>query len=342
MRMRLLVIAVFVSASTVPGVLALSTGLLGGDSLPASTSKSASGEFRVTTLGWPHDALGLASTPELVAWQQRSAGGASAGVWTYDVRSQRSTLLIARRNVGRNASELSLSDHVAAWTAHIPGSAKGTVGGRAYDTDALRLFTVAARAYHPVVSGDDIAWVTRRDGAGTQNSVTGIDTVTDAQFVIRTGERVRSLALDGRWVAWISGPPSRTTVWAANVRRPMHYQLATGATAVATDGQRVVWAARAGSGETAIVAWNTTSNASKEIYRARGAVSSLALSNNVVVWQQGTGNGDVWAYDFNRRRAYAVCDNDAEQECPVLVGRTAFWADKRSGQWELYGRVLQP
>ena len=50
----------------------------------------------------------------------------------------------------------------------------------------------------------------------------------------------------------------------------------------------------------------------------------------------------MWAYDFNRRRAFAVCDNGAPQANAVVVGRTVFWADKRSGEWELYGRSLQP
>ena len=61
-----------------------------------------------------------------------------------------------------------------------------------------------------------------------------------------------------------------------------------------------------------------------------------------MVWVQDSGRGDIWAYDFDRRRAFAVCSDGAEQASPVLVGRTVFWADRRSGQWELYGRALQP
>jgi hypothetical protein len=35
-----------------------------------------------------------------------------------------------------------------------------------------------------------------------------------------------------------------------------------------------------------------------------------------------------------------VCANGAAQADPVIAGRTVYWADRRSGRWELYGKAL--
>jgi hypothetical protein len=59
------------------------------------------------------------------------------------------------------------------------------------------------------------------------------------------------------------------------------------------------------------------------------------------VTRKATGS-KVWVYDFNRGRAYPVSTHAGEQASPVIVAGTVFWADDRSGAWELYGRALQP
>ena len=111
---------------------------------------------------------------------------------------------------------------------------------------------------------------------------------------------------------------------------------------MAVDRRRVVWAARVGKDGSAIVVWNQRTRHAKELCRVSAHARSLDLDGDFVVWAQDSGGGDIWAYDFSRRRAFPVCGDAAEQASPVLVGRTVFWADRRSGQWELYGRALQP
>jgi hypothetical protein len=104
----------------------------------------------------------------------------------------------------------------------------------------------------------------------------------------------------------------------------------------------LVWAARLGSDATAVMAWNPRSRHARALCRARGRVAGPALGDGLAVSVQATGNGDVWAHDVDRRRAFAVCDDGAPQADGVVVGRPVFWADEHNGDRELYGRSLRP
>ena len=79
-----------------------------------------------------------------------------------------------------------------------------------------------------------------------------------------------------------------------------------------------------------------------------GRALGLAATAHGLVWEHhssddaASGNGNVWANDFDRRRACAVCDDGAPQTDGVVVGPTVFGADTRSGDRERYARSLQP
>jgi hypothetical protein len=344
MRARLLVIAVFVSASAVPGLIAYSTGILpSAGRSPDADPMSASPEFRVTSLAWPEKALGLTSTPQRVVWEQRSDDRAASGLWAYEVKTQLPFRLLGPRDVGHSNGFPSMDGATLAWAALPPGAADGPLQIRAFDTDTRRRFTVAAHGAAPRGAGNTIVWIdTGGERRAPRTTVAGRNTVTDERFFIAAGDEVRAVAAWGPWVAWTTGPRDSSHVWVTDRRRQARYELSATGTAVAVDRQRVVWAAREGKGESAIVVWNQRTRRSKELCRVPAAVRSLDLAGDLVVWAQDSGGGDVWAYDFNRRRAFPVCGAGAQQACPVLVGRTVFWADRRSGQWELYGRALQP
>jgi hypothetical protein len=342
MRARLLVIAAFVSASTVPGLLAFSTGVLPGRALHAAELKKASQEFRVTSLRWPQAPLGLTSTSEVVVWVQRAGGNASGGLGAYDVPSQRPAQLVDASSVGQNAADASMSDDFLAWAAQTSGGAAGHTGVKALDRYSGRLFTVTGHGTRPSVSGNEIVWVTTKgDGGHARNGFAVLNAVTDEHFAIGTSTHVREVALCGRWIAWIMGPSTATSVWTTSNRGAKRVRLAAG-THVAIDDRRVVWAARTVAGETVIAARDLRSARTTTLCRVKGEVNSLSLANGVVVWSQSTGDGDIWAYDFGNLQAFPVCADQSRQACPTLVGRAVFWADKRSGQWELYGRALQP
>jgi len=285
---------------------------------------------------------GLTATSDYVAWEQRTAGGASSGLWAYDVRTQRPVQLVGARQVGRATGSLGMSDNVVAWVARAPGDARTPPAVRACDIDSGRLFTAAARGVLPAVSGDTIVWATIADAHGARNGVAGLNTVTDASFTLSAPGRVRQLAACGSWVAWTCGRLTAPAVWAADRRTARRFRLGSAGTGVAVGKTRVVWATTNGRGDTAIVAWTMRTRRVEQVYRVRGEVRALSMAGNLAVWQQADGGGDIWAYDFGRRKALAVCTNADPQACPVLSGRTVFWADRRSGQWELYGRVLQP
>jgi hypothetical protein len=338
------VIAVFVSASAVPGLIAYSTGILPSARQNSDTSPmSASPEFRVTSLSWPDKALGLASTPQRVVWEQRSGDRAASGLWAYEVKTQLPFRLLGPRDVGRSDGFPSMDRTTVTWAALPRGADDGPLQVRAFDTDTRRRFTVAAHGAGPGGAGNTIVWIdTGGERRAPRTTVAGRNTVTDERFFIAADGVVREVAAWGPWVAWTSGPQDAAHVWVTDRRRQARYQLSAAGAAVAVDRRRVVWAARAGKHESAIVAWNQRTRRSKELCRVPAGVRSLDLAGDLVVWAQDSGGGDIWAYDFDRRRAFPVCSAGAEQASPVLVGRTVFWADRRSGQWELYGRALQP
>jgi hypothetical protein len=344
MRARLLVIAVFVSAFALFGLIAYGTGMLpsagrGSDGSPTTVGP----EFRVTSLGWSDEALGLASTRKLVVWEQRSGDPASKGLWAYEVERQVSYRLIRQRDLGGSTGFPSVAGATIAWAARAGGANDGTLRIRAFDADTRRRFTVSPHGADPQGAGRTIVWIDTGGGRrAPRTTVVGRNTVTDERIVIAADGEVREVAAWGQLVAWTTGPRAAARVWATDRRRQTHYRLSASGTAVAVDRRRVVWASPAGKDKSAILVWNQLTRRSVELCHASARARSLDLEGDLVVWVQDSGSGDIWAYDFGRRRAFAVCDDGAKQARPVLVGSTVFWADRRSGEWELYGRTLQP
>lgn len=341
MRARLIVLAVFVSASAVPGLLAYSTGVLSSGASSEDGPLRASGEFRITSLDWPDRALGLAATARGVVWEQRSSDAATSGLWTYDVPSQQASRLLRPADLGRTVGAPSASGTTVVWAARSP--AGNGVRVRGFDSQTGRRFAAAAQGVSPAVTEQTIVWVDTGGVRGRpRTSIAGLDLITDARFGFSTPAVVHDVVAVGRRVAWLGDAAAGAPVWAADLRTGRSSKLAAGGTALAMDARRLVWASRPSDGETAIAAWNPRTHRSKELYCVAARVSDLALGDGLVVWVQGTRGGDVWAYDFDRRRAFAVCDGGAAQTDAVVVGRSVFWADKRSGDWDLYGRSLQP
>ena len=77
--------------------------------------------------------------------------------------------------------------------------------------------------------------------------------------------------------------------------------------------------------------------------RVVGTVSSLALSRRHAAWvtTRDTTGPQVWAYDFDAGKAFTVSAESSRQASPVIVAGSVYWADDRSGHWELYARSLQ-
>ena len=346
MRLRLVVVAVFVSATAVPGLIAYSTGLLpGATSASADVAKVASPEFRVTSLAWPKQAvLGLTATDTLIVWEQRDRSKSVAGIWAYDIRTQQPFRMLGRAGTGKGAGYPSASGDTVVWAAWAGRRGVGTPTVEAYDDDTTQRWTVAPGGRDPSVAGDIVAWVDPHGGeTAADDAIDGRNIVTDEEFSIPAEGRVRDVSVWGSWVAWVSGSGAEGGVWAGSHRDSTRYQLATAGTAVAMDRGRVVWAAKYGRHSTSIVSWNRRSAHSAVLCRIRGVVGSLSLGRHFAVWVTRTkAGGAIWVYDFKRGRAYPVSAHEGTQASPVLAGGTVFWADRRSGRWELYGRALQP
>ena len=104
----------------------------------------------------------------------------------------------------------------------------------------------------------------------------------------------------------------------------------------------MIWAAP-GDGRSAVVSWDRRSRRTKVLCRVAGSVSSLVLSRRYAAWvtTSDAAGPQVWSYDFDTGKAGAVSAESSRQASPVMVAGTLYWADDRSGHWELYARSLQ-
>lgn len=345
MTLRLVVIAVFAAASAVPGLIAYSAGIFPSSARSADATGVAGAEFRVTSLAWPTQSLGLGATADLIAWEQRDRSKPVAGLWAYDVQTQKTYHLLGQHSAGRGGGFPVVSGSTVVWAAWPGRRGAGTPTIEGYDDATMRRWTVAERGQKPAASGATIVWIAR--GAGKtpgDDAVGGVDTVTDETFSLPVKGRLHEIAAGNRWASWVSRRGDRTRVWTASLREGSPRRLSAKGTAVAMDRKRVVWAAPRGTDTTAIVAWNRKSGKTTELCRVKGVAAQLNVNRRAVVWMTTgkNGDGDIWTYDFKRGRAYEVSSHAGKQTSPVLAGTTVFWADRRSGQWELYGRALQP
>ena len=339
-RARLLVIAVFIAAAAAPAVLAYGTGVISSPS--ASGGESGVGtEFRAASLDWPPAGGGLAASGDLVVWEQPAPGGDRDAdeLWAYDITTRLSDRILTANRVGTGVGAPDLTGSTVAWAARSGSSGPPRIRG--FDSETGRLFTAAGCGVLARSAGDAVAWVVQAGSRARGKDRVGIlDTVTDTAWSFPAGGRVLDLAAAGRWIVWAAGPPGGGTVWAARWPARSRIRLGAGSASVAADARRVVWAARAGSGGTAIMLWDPLTRETRRLCVIHGAADSLELSESAVTWRQSSNCGDVGVYDFTRGRAFTVCANGAEQADPVIAGRTVFWADRRSGHWELYGRAL--
>ncbi len=342
MGLRLVVVCAFLAAAATAGLIAYRTGMLPGPT-QAGAVKIASPVFRVTTLAWPKHALGLTATDRMVLWEQRDPSPAVAGLWACDVRTRQPHRLLGRQATGKASGFPSASGDVVVWTDRR-GAGDQSVEG--YDTLSTRRWMVAEHGCGPDASGETLVWVEPHGSRSGGDAICGVDTVTDEAYVISTDERVRDVAASDGWAAWLSGGGASGAVWAGSYRRTTRHQLASAGTAVAIDRARVVWATPPGgdSAAAAIVSWNRRTKRSRELCRVAGAVSSLSVGSHFAVWvtKREEATPQVWVYDFRRGRAYPVSAHAGAQASPVVVAGSVFWAERRSGKWELLGRSPQP
>ena len=144
----------------------------------------------------------------------------------------------------------------------------------------------------------------------------------------------------GGWVAWTAKRGARLRLWSARLSRPgTRYLLAGGATALATDARRTVWAVPSGAGHAELMAWDHRARHAVLLARVPGPVTSLTLSAGAIAWTRATAAGtDIWRCDLAGGRATPVTQAPGDQVSPVFVGDTLYWADNGSGHWELCAR----
>lgn len=344
MRLRLVVVAAFVAMAVVPAFFAYSTGVLPGPAQASAESSSATtgAAHPVASLPWPKEALGLAATGTAVLWEQRDPSPAVAGLWSYDARTQATERVLGRSATGKAAGFPSASGSLIAWAAWAGRRGDGPPRIQAYDALSTRRWIVARAGRDLVVAGESVIWI-EDDAAGSDDAIRGSNSLTDEEYSITADGSVRDIAAWGSWAAWIAGHGKTGAVWAGSYRNGAGNRLAAAGTAVAIDRDRILWSAPRGRHSTAVVSWDRHSSRSTVLCRVVGSVSSLSLSRRYAAWvttRDKTGP-QVWAYDFDAGKAFTVSAGSSRQASPMIVAGSVYWADDRSGHWELYARSLR-
>ncbi len=345
MRLRLVVVTAFLALAAVPAYFAYTTGVLPSPAQASADSATAAQGVAHPTgrLVWPVEPLGLTATNTTVLWEQRDPSASVAGLWSYDVRTQRTVRVLGRSATGKSAGSPSASGDVVAWAAWAGRRGAGQPQIQAYDAASTRRWTVAQAGSDPTVAGKNVIWV-EPGGTGGNDLIRGSNSLTDEEFSITARGRLRALAAWGTWAVWTAGHGKTGAVWAGSYTNAARYKLAAAGTAVAIDRDRILWASQAGRHSTAVVSWDRHSRHSKVLCRVVGTVSSLALSRRYAAWvttRKATGS-QVWVYDFGAGKASTISAGDSRQASPVIVADSVYWADDRSGHWELYVRSLRP
>jgi hypothetical protein len=341
--LRVVVVAAFVAMAMVPAYLAFDAGLLPSPTEASADVAPGDAASRVTSLAWPQQALGLAATDTTVLWEQRDPSAAVAGLWSYDVRTGRTERVLGRPATGKAAGFPSAAGELIVWAAWTGRRGEGPPAIEAYDTASTRRWTVAEAGGDPEAAGESVIWVeTDGDGPGS-DVIRGSNSLTDEEYVIETGSRVRDIAAWGNWAAWISGRGKKTEVWAQSFHGKTRYRLAGAGTAVAVDRDRILWAEKAGRHSTRIVSWHRRSRRAAVLCKVPGVASSLAFGRKYAAWvtTRGATGPQVWVYAFAQGRAYRVAEG-GRQASPVIVAGSVYWADDRGGQWQLFRQVLRP
>ena len=343
MKARLLVVVAFLAMAAVPAYLAWNTGFLPGPQQASaeSTGPATTSSAAVTKLAWPEEPLGLTAGDTTIFWEQRDRSADVAGIWYHDVPGGDTGQLLGRTEAGKTGGFPAAGGHLLAWESWAGKRGEGPADIHAYNLQIAHRWRVAESGRAPRVAGDVVLWVD--PGAGRGNDVIrGVNALTDEEYALETGGRVRSFATWGSWAVWISGSGSEGEVWAGSFRGATRYRLAARGMAVAMDRDRVLWAASSGRHSTAIVSWDRRSSRSTVLCRLRGAASSLSMGPHNAVWvmdRKATGP-QVWSYDFELGKATPVSEAGGRQVSPVIVAGSVYWADDRSGHWELYSHSL--
>jgi hypothetical protein len=342
--MRVLVVAAFLAMAAVPAGMAWRTGVLPGPAQAAaeSTGVLTTPSSAVTAIVWPKDPLGLAAGATRVYWEQRSPDRAVSGLWYYDVPAGRVMRLLTRESLGQSSGRPVAAGDIVAWTSWAGRRGAGTPAVQAYDDQCARRWRAAGDGGVPAAADGFVVWSVPGGAGHGNDAIRGVDSLTDEEYSIDAGGRVRSLASFGRQLAWITDGKTNE-VWAGSFKDDDRVRLVGRGTAVAINRERVVYATAVGRHSSAIVSWDRGSRSATVLCRLPGPSSALTLSRRYAAWvttRESTGPL-VWAYDFDSGKAYQVSAGGGRQVSPVIVAGTVFWAGDRSGDWELYARSLR-
>ena len=317
MRLRLVVVGAFLAMAVVPAVFAYTTGVLPGPTQASAESATGSvgAAHPVATLAWPKD------PPRTHGDGRRGALGAAGSK-----RECSRPVVLQRAHTGHQPGPRPLADRER---RRLPQRVRepdrvGDVGRaprrRRAAHRGLRCGHRAPldrRTGRPRPHGRRRERDLGRRRRGRRQRRRPRQQLADRRGVLhhrrRPRPRCRRLGLRADWLAGAA----RSAVWAGSYHGGARHKLAAAGTAIAIDGDRVVWAA--GGGKAAVVAWDRGSRRTKVLCRVAGSVSSLVLSHRYAAWittSDAAGPQPVWSCDFAAGEAGAVEPGSRHQAGP--------------------------
>jgi hypothetical protein len=332
MRVRLLIVAAFVASVLLAVSAAFGAGLLHETAASAQLTVAATDRVNVTPLPWTRAGRLTAAGARVIWLRPRS------GLWAYDTVRRTTEQLLRATQVGRAVGSASASGTDVVWQVRRKGMSPQV---RLLDADVGHVTQLAA-GVRPAAGGTTVAWVVRARGGDV---IDVLDWVTDERAAFPAGGHVRHITEYGGWVAWTARQGAGLRLWSARMSEPgTRTLLGGGATALAMNGRRTVWAVPAGVGRAELMAWDHgAAGHAVKLARVPGPVTSLTLSQGWAAWTRVTAAGaDVWTVDLANGQATPVTRAPGDQVSPVFVNGTLYWADNGSGHWELCARTLHP
>src|SRR5690606_21524850 len=113
--------------------------------------------------------------------------------------------VLSRSRTGKSAGFPAAAGDIVVWAAWTGRRGSGLPRIEAYHTASTRRWTAAAAGLHPAAAGRTVVWVDRGGDAGGGDVIRGLNSVTDEEYSVRTGARIRHVATHGSWAAWLSG-----------------------------------------------------------------------------------------------------------------------------------------
>jgi len=281
---------------------------------------------------------------QIVVWKtQQYELNWRRNIWFYDLATGQSAAVLAASNAPPDVSGrwVVADQYAGTW---------GIYGGiLAYDLLSsweVQLKPWPATQFRPRVDGDICVWADKRNFASTGWDIYARNLATGEEWAVCTapGDQIWP-DISGDTVVWLEqdgrGEVGQLAFYARTLRGGTEFCVCSGPEVgdfPRLSGRRLVWTRSQSvyycglDGGTPAVICDT-------------ALGTADVDGSIVVWadsrrDEGSFDGDIYAYDLATGEEYLVCAAPGLQWYPSISGDLIVWMDQRSGQYDIYGCYL--